>query len=333
LEITTVPIRYVRVILESAVNRGYDGDRILSNCGIPKELLLQDKARLSANSYNDFARQVMILMGDEFCGFLDKPRKIGTFAMMTRACVNCLTLGEFIQRSAQFNNLVTDCIEIVLETGVNHVSYVIRPRLGMRDPNNFLSFVMLGIAHRLFSWVIGQPLLLQSASFTHQQPDYANEYNFLFKTSIKFGQPNYSLCFATHYLALPTIQTERTLDQFLKLPAIQLMSLSSSESSAVIKISKMIRNFVATDFPEFESVASELCMTTATLRRRLREEGSSYRQIKDDLRRDTAIFNLGRASMSIEQVAESVGFSEPASFFRAFKRWTGVTPRAYVKSN
>ncbi|MBL4671040.1 MAG: AraC family transcriptional regulator [Arenicella sp.] len=333
MKITTVPIRYVRVILESAVHRGYDGDRILSNCGISKKLLLQDKARLSANDYNNFARQVMILMEDEFCGFLDKPGKIGTFAMMTRACVNCPTLGEFIQRSIKFSNIMTDCIEIALDKKADQTRNVIRPKIGMRDPNNFLSFVMLGIAHRLFSWIIGQPLLLQTATFAHEQPDYANEYNFLFKTSIKFGQPQFSLCFPASYLALPNIQTERTLDQFLQLPVLQLMSLSSSENSAVIKISKMINAYVAADFPEFESIASELCMTTATLRRRLREEGSSYRRIKDDLRRDTAIFNLGRASMSIEQVAESVGFSEPTSFFRAFKRWTGVTPRVYVKSN
>jgi AraC-like DNA-binding protein len=334
LEISTVPIRYVRVILESAVYRGYDGDQILSAAGISKELLLQDKARLSANNYNAFTRQVMLLLDDEFCGFLDKPAKIGSFEMMTRACINGPTLGEFIERSAQFNNLFNDGIDIALEKGTDQASYVIRTRAGMRDPCYFLPLVILSIVHRLFSWIIGQPLRLEYASFAHQRPDYANEYNFLFKTSINFSQPHFCLSFPTNYLSLANVQNERTLDQFLQVPAMQLMSLTSSEkNSSATKISTMISGFLAGDFPAFESVASELCMTTATLRRRLKEEGSSYRQIKDDLRRDTAIFNLGRASMSIEQVAESVGFSETTSFFRAFKRWTGVTPRVYIKSN
>ena len=49
-----------------------------------------------------------------------------------------------------------------------------------------------------------------------------------------------------------------------------------------------------------------------------------------DLRRDTAIYNLNKGVLSIEEVAQSVGFAEPTSFFRAFKRWTGVTPRVYI---
>jgi AraC-like DNA-binding protein len=72
--------------------------------------------------------------------------------------------------------------------------------------------------------------------------------------------------------------------------------------------------------------------TSATLRRRLRSEGTSYQEIKDAVRRDTAIQYLSMKSMSIEEVAEKSGFSEPTSFFRAFKRWTGTSPRAYVAS-
>jgi AraC-like DNA-binding protein len=62
----------------------------------------------------------------------------------------------------------------------------------------------------------------------------------------------------------------------------------------------------------------------------LRDEGSSYQQIKDDIRRDTAIHLLARGDTVIEDIAMQVGFSEATSFFRAFKRWTGVTPRAYL---
>ena len=92
----------------------------------------------------------------------------------------------------------------------------------------------------------------------------------------------------------------------------------------------MIKGDVGGRFPEFNTIAKTLNLTTATLRRSLRAEGSSYQQLKDDIRRDTAIYHLGRGKISMDQVAESVGFSEPTSFFRAFKRWTGVTPRAYM---
>mgnify|MGYP006207581605 CR=1 FL=1 len=66
-----------------------------------------------------------------------------------------------------------------------------------------------------------------------------------------------------------------------------------------------------------------------TLRRHLREEGTSFQALKDELRRDIAIYHLGRADLSLLEIAEQLGFSEPSAFHRAFKKWTGLTPGAY----
>jgi len=51
--------------------------------------------------------------------------------------------------------------------------------------------------------------------------------------------------------------------------------------------------------------------------------------LKDHLRRDLAIYHLGRSELSIQGIAEQLGFSEPSAFHRAFKKWTGLTPGAY----
>ncbi|MEM7358180.1 MAG: AraC family transcriptional regulator [Pseudomonadota bacterium] len=332
MQLTTIPIRYVSFILQSAERHGYDTDSLLASANIAPALLLQEKARISADDYHQFAQSTIFLMQDEYCGFLPQPARIGTFEMMTQACINCDSLGAFIERSARFQHLLGDALQIELQREDDLARYVLRPSKDSQDPDHFLCFVLLSIAQRLFSWVIGQPLLLDSVDIAHQRPGYAHEYNFLFRTSIRFKQSDFSLNFPARYLDLPNVQDQRTLTQLLKTPGMQLMSISSSDNSLVMKVLSMIRDHVSGDFPEFETIASDLCMTTATLRRRLREEGSSYRQIKDDIRRDVAIFNLGKSGMTVEQVAESVGFSEATSFFRAFKRWTGVTPRVYVKA-
>lgn len=70
-------------------------------------------------------------------------------------------------------------------------------------------------------------------------------------------------------------------------------------------------------------------MSAQTLRRHLREEGSSFQELKDNLRRDLAIYHLSRNEISIQLIAEQLGFSEPSAFHRAFKKWTGLTPGAY----
>jgi AraC-like DNA-binding protein len=82
-------------------------------------------------------------------------------------------------------------------------------------------------------------------------------------------------------------------------------------------------------WPDLESVAEQMHISPQTLRRHLREEGTSFQGLKDQLRRDMAIYHLSRAELSLQQIAEQLGFSEPSAFHRAFKKWTGLTPGAY----
>lgn len=331
MEITTVPINYINAVLNAAELRGCDASQILEHCDIPPELLDQQKARVPAATFSKLTDMVSADLRDESCGFMDQRTKPGTFAMMCNACIHCNTLGEFLERSTKFNYLVTDCVDLRIQRQGDTANYIVTPGAGMIDPNNFFTHVLLSLAHRLSSWLIAQHLVLESVNFTHPRPHYANEYNFLFQAPIKFDQASNKLCFSSNYLDMPLKQDEQAMEEFLTVPAMQLMSNPDTGTSFVAKVKSMIKDSISQQCPEFEDIASKLHTTSITLRRRLREEGTSYQQIKDDIRRDTAVYNLSRGTMSIEDVASSVGFSETTSFFRAFKRWTGVTPRAYIK--
>jgi AraC-like DNA-binding protein len=84
--------------------------------------------------------------------------------------------------------------------------------------------------------------------------------------------------------------------------------------------------------PDFEVLARELHTASATLRRRLHEEGESYQSIKDQLRRDLAITYLSHSDRSVMDIALELGFAEPSAFHRAFKKWTGASPGHYRRS-
>lgn len=330
MEISTVPIHYVDALLHAAQNRGLDRERVLEHAGIDTASIEGDRGRIPSASFRRLSEYLTLELEDENCGMLAQRSKLGTFAMMCNASISCPTLGQFLQRCAEFNSLVSDCISITIEREGEHAQYSISAVLDNADQNELIVMVLLGIAHRLSSWAIGQTITLDKVNIARDRPSYAHEYNFLFMTPIHFGQKDNSLFFAAKYLDMPVVQTEQELEQFLSTPSMHLMTNHSSDRSLVSKIRELIKRDVGGQFPEFEAIAKTLHLTTATLRRRLRAEGSSYQQLKDDIRRDTAIHHLSRGTLSMEQVAESVGFSEPTSFFRAFKRWTGVTPRAYI---
>ncbi|MEH6584445.1 MAG: AraC family transcriptional regulator [Halioglobus sp.] len=330
MEISTVPIHHFHALLHAAQKQGLDSAQILRQAGIDLPQIEGDKARIPSATFRRLTEYLTLELQDENCGLLSQPTKLGTFAMMCNASINSPTLGQFLQRCIEFNALVSDCVSLKLERDGEHAHYSVSAKPGSPDDDELIIMVLLGITHRLSNWAIGQTIALDAVDITRDRPNYAHEYNFLFMSPIQFGQKLNRLRFAARYLDMPVIQKEQELEQFLSTPSIHLMTSHDSDRSLVSKIRTMIKEDVGGQFPEFDIIAKTLHMTTATLRRRLRAEGSSYQQLKDDIRRDTAIHHLSRGTLSMDQVAESVGFSEPTSFFRAFKRWTGVTPRAYI---
>jgi AraC-like DNA-binding protein len=82
-------------------------------------------------------------------------------------------------------------------------------------------------------------------------------------------------------------------------------------------------------FPDIDTIAGQLHTTTRTLRRKLDVEGTSYQRLLADVRRSLAIDYLRGTSLSTEDIAEALGFSDSASFRHAFRRWTSRSPSEY----
>lgn len=92
-------------------------------------------------------------------------------------------------------------------------------------------------------------------------------------------------------------------------------------------LESQVRDAIArTQFRGIAAVSDRLRLSERSLRRRLQDEGTSFRQIQQDLRRELAAQYLADASLSLEYIAERLGYSEPANFCHAFRGWSGETP-------
>ena len=129
--------------------------------------------------------------------------------------------------------------------------------------------------------------------------------------------------------------SERLLQEMKVYFEMELKSQQDKEVKA--KIEAQIERIIGQRHPDrlvfapIHELAKELGVNSQTLHRRLKESATSYQKIKDNLRREVAIHKLVNERLSVEKVADIVGFSEPRSFTRAFKHWTGLTPREYCK--
>ncbi|MAG31924.1 MAG: hypothetical protein CL908_13635 [Deltaproteobacteria bacterium] len=83
---------------------------------------------------------------------------------------------------------------------------------------------------------------------------------------------------------------------------------------------------------QLESVAREMAMSPRTLRRRLREEGTTFREVVGDLRKGLALDYLESSDLSLEEIAALLGYEDAANFNRAFRRWLGEAPGRYRSS-
>ncbi|MBF7683226.1 AraC family transcriptional regulator [Acinetobacter sp. B5B] len=325
----TISIYFVNAALKGVKKLGMDAEALLSHVGIEAELLKQPKARISPEQYTRFVKMLWMVTQDEHAGFSPQPRKLGTFAIMCQLIIHSKTLGEALELSSQFYRLFGDDWFISVEKDKHEARFV--PTIPQSDdPDHYMTESMLMIWHGLACWLIDRRIPLERVHFNYSRPEQADEYDALFFAPvIQFDMPRTEITFARDYLDLPIRQNIDTLEEFLKVGPTQLLVKFKNTNSLTSRIRDVLKSHIGEEMPTLNDVASMLYLSPQTLRRRLAAEGRSYQGVKDALRRDAAIHLLLQPKLTLEDVAQQVGFSETSTFHRAFKKWTGVTPGLY----
>ncbi len=317
-------ICFVAAALQSVQVRRLDADALLSQVGISPSLLAMPQARVSAKQYGQLWRLVANVLDDEFFGQDSRRMKSGSFAMLCHAVLNCGSLQHALERGLRFFALVLDDICGKLERRDSRASLVLMERGPM--PRLFANEVMLMLVHGLACWLVGRRIPILQASFSYPEPPHSAEYRLMYSTRLTFNAPHTEIVFDAAHLALPIVQNERTLKEFLRNAPENILVKYKNGSSTGARIRRRLRQSLPGELPEFERLAEDMNMTVATLRRRLHEEGTSYQSIKDQLRRDLAIGYLSHSKRSAMDIGLELGFSERSAFHRAFKKWTGASP-------
>jgi len=322
----TVAICFVAAALESVRARHMDADRLLTQVGLSPSLLLVPQARVSAKHYGELWRLVALSLDDEFFGQDSRRMKAGSFAMLVHSVVGCRNLGQALDRSLRFYGLILDDIGGTLSRDGKEARIVLRERVPNAAPRIFGQEVLLMLLHGVACWLVGRRIPILRAEFAYPEPAHSAEYRLMYCTDLSYGKAHTGIVFASEYLNLPIVQNERSVKEFLRTAPESILVKYKNGSSLSARIRRRLRQLLPGEVPDFDQLASELHMTTTTMRRRLHEEGASYQGIKDQLRRDLAISYLSHSDRSVMDIAMELGFSERSAFHRAFRKWTGASP-------
>ncbi|HEX9172468.1 MAG TPA: AraC family transcriptional regulator [Telluria sp.] len=329
MENGSISIHFVRSALEPVLERGLDVDELLRGAGISPALLQTPQGRVTPQNFSKLWLAVAAALDDELFGQDSRRMKVGSFAMLSQSLVHCSTLRSALVRMARGFNLLLDDFHCSLESGARHASIEIVHAPGRRQSAVFGCETLLMMQHGLACWLIGRRITIARASFCYPEPARSAEYGRMYSAELHFEQPRTALTFDAALLDLPVIQDLRTVHEFVREAPENIILKYKNSNGLAAQIRRRLRNAGRDQWPSFEGCAERLHMTPSTLRRRLLDEGASYQDIKDQLRRDIAIDYLCHTSSSVTDIACELGFSEASGFHRAFKKWTGANPGEY----
>jgi len=332
----TISCHHARSALGSLTLHGIDTAETLEAAGINPKLISLPMARISDQQMTLLVQTIWQRLDDEFMGFTPHKCERGAFAYMVYSIRRCETLREALTMGMRFYGLLSKDIDTQLVERDDCASIVVKFANPSLDPNYFyLEFWMI-IWHRLASWLCGVKIPLQSTQLIHPtgiSDEHKSELQFMFPGKLLLDQAVNQMEFSRQFLNRPIIRTKTEVQTFLQHSPAQLLTIPGDDKSFQNKISRYLHSMTTQplSFPDINSLANQYNMSVQTLHRRLKQEGTSYQRIKDNLRRDLALNKLIQERLPVHQVAEIVGFSEARSFTRAFKHWTGLSPREYCK--
>lgn len=326
---------YFQETIRGAERCGLDTEALMAEVGLSKADVFDPHWRGKSEQLARLVQLVWIATNDEFMGFMARPCKFGTFAMMSHCIIGEQSLEAAFRKGIRFYDLFTDEIRMCLDLDEDRAIFRVVFKHPELDAQHYFMEFWLSIWYRMIGWMGGMTAPLLFASFCYPKPEhYIEEFKYMFPCDHQFDAPETSLVFDRKHLKLPIVRTTQELKRFLSVAPLGFMTIPGDVTS----YARRVRTHLLKDrrmpleFPDFADVARHFHMGEQTLRRKLRFESTSYRDIVENIRRDISIQKLLKGKNSVSSIADLMGYSETRAFTRAFREWTGMSPIQYKES-
>lgn len=327
----TIDIHFIRAPLRQAQELGFDTQELLHALDISPDIFEQESAVVHAEQYVRLVQKLRELSGDEYWGLTGQRCKLGYFALMVRYLLQFDSLKGMLNECCRFQNTTRVEWQFSLVEEDGRVGFLLKRAQGYEKVSVFLMEFITVCIHRMMCWLTDTRIPILENHFAYPAPENQRAYELLFPEKRVFNSDYNGFFIDSQMLSLARVREWSEARIFLKDAPAGLMVTPGSDNSYTAQIKAILLKTIGKQgpVPDFERVAESLKVSTATLRRKLRSENTSYQQLKDTMRRDIAIDKLVRESTAIAEIGLQLGFVESSSFTRAFKQWTGLSPQEY----
>jgi AraC-like DNA-binding protein len=237
------------------------------------------------------------------------------------------TLRDGLGLTARFYGVVTERVRLALVESPPHATLRFNRTTAARYSRHWAEFPLALIAERMRQTLGRQRVVFEEVSFAHPPPATDSGHDAFFGTKVHFDAPHDQLVFASELLGLPLLTASASLAEVLE-SRMRAVSPSLEQVDAfLVRVRQVTIDLLDVGETGLSATAARLGTSTRTLQRELRKRRTAHKELLDEVRRERAQLLLEQGG-TIAEVARRLGFSEPSAFFRAFRRWTGTSPRA-----
>lgn len=328
---TALPAAYVLQVADMLAPWQVSAEQLFRDSGLSRDQLSAPSARVPLTIANDMLKKAIALTGEPAMGLLlGLQMKVSHHGYIGFAAMTARNLGEALLIAERFAPLRSTAVELRLtvEDDAAALSLVFDTEL---EPLRQMALLAVCVGLVQMGAALTGKVLSGRGEFTFPKPDYVDRFlPMLGENVVAFDQPVDRIVFDASYLEMQLVMADPTASRIALEQCERELAALGEHAQLGGRVRRFIDEFDR-GVPSLDDVASRLHVSTRTLKRQLAQQGTSFSDILDDIREQKALLLLARKDMSVEQVADRLGYSDVANFTRAFKRWTGQTPSGWRK--
>jgi AraC-like DNA-binding protein len=324
-----VPVVYGVLILEVAQAHGVDRDALLAAAGVPAPVLEDPNGRLSRLQAGGMLYQALKLSGEPALGYeIGLHSSLTSHGLMGYGLISSSTLRQAIDLAVKFLQLRLPMFSMKLLTdGAQAVIEITEAVPLPADTRQCLFDLFLVGMARVAPALTGYRMPDIELWFDCPEPEYYARYKARLP-AMRFGMGANQLRFRTTYLDLRPDTANPVTAKMVEEQCRRELEQLGFAGDLVGQVRAVLRN-TPDGYPDLEKVAGLLHMSSRTLKRKLKERGTSFHRLLEEARRAEGIRLLRTTALTVEQIAEQLGYSDPSNFCRAFRKWTAATPNVF----
>ncbi len=324
----TIPAVHALHLCELVTRWQISAPELLAPLKLTAQALAEPGARLSLAQLERLCERAILLTGEPGLGFyMGLQMRISTHGYLGFAAMTAETLREAIALAIRFAPTRTTALSLRLHVEADTASLIVDEQAQLGRSRELLIYALLIGLWQIACAITGRELS-GFLEVRFPQPDYFVRFAQLARGMIRFDRPLHGLTFDAALLDLPLVMADKVAQQLAQQHCEKELDALSFSANLAARAGELLP-LDAGGFRSAADLAKKLHLSLRTLKRRLAAEGTSYFAILDDLRQKRALLLLREGNLSAEQVAAQLGYSDAANFTRAFRRWTGTTPRRF----